>query len=601
MPSCLHNKRIFKVINNCNKLSDWLAIHKSPKNPYQKYINAYNKYCIVLDEYIPKLHKLQLKFNTNFKIINSQIHNTKQSTNPENISLHINNYTQLIQDAQRNIDTITEHLQSLYDTELEHINTYKPLNRISRIRLLSLNFQITTTLINKRLSLHNQFIINKLANLRRHETDNIIITELANKSPNFHNFTTIHIPIRIQKIINKGPSFIPTNPSEDPDTCHVELYKSILLSLKKLANKNILHSIFHNSTPTPFNNFKLHKKSQLNKLNTLLSHPRIYKNTFEYIHATLNEFTNIPQDKLMKTNPTLFHNVTIEDIKSIQTLAKNNDIIIRISDKNMGLCINNTSWYINEYYRQINCNTYSSLGKFDTHSIDNLINSAKNDLIHLFSSNHLPRCAKSDTIVISDFIKSKNIKLPSMDILPKVHKLINPPSPSNEHLLKGRPIITAHSWITSPISKALGFYLNILISRFEDKFLELNFTWPIINSSCQLIDQIKDIDINYFDDISIITFDFENLYTNISHETILDTLFKITSICDYDHTYFKYFIQLYNFTCKYSNFSIGKHLFKQNTGVQMGSYHRHKLPTLFLHIANIPFLDIFITFNPSFC
>ena len=85
----------------------------------------------------------------------------------------------------------------------------------------------------------------------------------------------------------------------------------------------------------------------------------------------------------------------------------------------MGLCINNTSWYINEYYRQINCNTYSSLGKFDTHSIDNLINSAKNDLIHLFSSNHLPRCAKSDTIVISDFIKSKNIKLPSMDILLK--------------------------------------------------------------------------------------------------------------------------------------------------------------------------------------
>ena len=237
MPSCLHNKRIFKVINNCNKLSDWLAIHKSPKNPYQKYINAYNKYCIVLDEYIPKLHKLQLKFNTNFKIINSQIHNTKQSTNPENISLHINNYTQLIQDAQRNIDTITEHLQSLYDTELEHINTYKPLNRISRIRLLSLNFQITTTLINKRLSLHNQFIINKLANLRRHETDNIIITELANKSPNFHNFTTIHIPIRIQKIINKGPSFIPTNPSEDPDTCHVELYNQSFSALKNLQTK----------------------------------------------------------------------------------------------------------------------------------------------------------------------------------------------------------------------------------------------------------------------------------------------------------------------------------------------------------------------------
>ena len=151
---------------------------------------------------------------------------------------------------------------------------------------------------------------------------------------------------------------------------------------------------------------------------------------------------NIPHNTILKVNPNRLHNVTLQDIKDIQHLSNNKDIIIRISETNMGLCICNTSWYINEYKRQINCSTYTSLGHFDTNIVTNLITSAKQDINLIFTNNNIPKSADSDFKEITSFLKTKIIKIPSMDILPKVHKLNSPPCPSNESKLKGRPIIT---------------------------------------------------------------------------------------------------------------------------------------------------------------
>ena len=39
---------------------------------------------------------------------------------------------------------------------------------------------------------------------------------------------------------------------------------------------------------------------------------------------------------------------------------------------------------------------------------------------------------------------------------------------------------------------------------------------------------------------------------------------------------------LYSFTCKYSNFTGGNYLFKQNIGVQMGSYYSGQIANLVL-------------------
>lgn len=119
--------------------------------------------------------------------------------------------------------------------------------------------------------------------------------------------------------------------------------------------------------------------------------------------------------------------------------------------------------------------------------------------------------------------------IPYFNLYPKLHKLTNDASPSNLKILKGRPIITAHSWITSNPSKFLGRELNNIIEQLKDLFLENNSNFPIISSSFELLKHINNINIDsYFNYINFITFDFSSLYTNIK---ISDTITAIINSC----------------------------------------------------------------------
>ena len=60
------------------------------------------------------------------------------------------------------------------------------------------------------------------------------------------------------------------------------------------------------------------------------------------------------------------------------------------------------------------------------------------------------------------------LQLPYMK-LPKVHKLDKPASNDNLNKLTGRPIITAHSWITSNPSRLLGTELDNIILQLKKK------------------------------------------------------------------------------------------------------------------------------------
>ena len=92
-----------------------------------------------------------------------------------------------------------------------------------------------------------------------------------------------------------------------------------------------------------------------------------------------------------------------------------------------------------------------------------------------------------------------------MNIYPKVHKLHHEASPNNLTDLKGRPIITAHSWITSNPSRLLGLELDSLINKLHLKFSEHNLSFPILKNTHQLINfeqhqptQYNRLHINFF-------------------------------------------------------------------------------------------------------
>ena len=70
---------------------------------------------------------------------------------------------------------------------------------------------------------------------------------------------------------------------------------------------------------------------------------------------------------------------------------------------------------------------------------------------------------------ILDNITQQNLQLPYMKLLTKVHKLDHSRRLTNQpsQKLTGRPIITAHGWITSNPSRLLGTKLDSIISRLE--------------------------------------------------------------------------------------------------------------------------------------
>ena len=122
----------------------------------------------------------------------------------------------------------------------------------------------------------------------------------------------------------------------------------------------------------------------------------------------------------------------------------------------MGWALLPTTWFTNEYKRQLqDTHTYQLIDNFniEQHIKDSnkLILNMKTRFANLITRN------KHNLL---DPLQPEHIQLPYMKLLPKVHKLISTASPNNVTDLTGRPIITAHSWTTSNISRLLGTELD---------------------------------------------------------------------------------------------------------------------------------------------
>lgn len=117
-------------------------------------------------------------------------------------------------------------------------------------------------------------------------------------------------------------------------------------------------------------------------------------------------------------------NIYQHRLKILYNAAKSNQIVFNIADKNLGLCINDTTWYMDEYSRHLSdTHTYQELDyNLLTHILDTSI-SKLHGLYHKYLRNPPKHESNKD---IKSFYKRKtylDIKLPSLNIVPKPHKL----------------------------------------------------------------------------------------------------------------------------------------------------------------------------------
>ena len=81
--------------------------------------------------------------------------------------------------------------------------------------------------------------------------------------------------------------------------------------------------------------------------------------------------------------------------------------------------------------------------------------------------------------------------LPSLNLLPKVHKLKERTSQNNENLLTGRPIVTGYGWCTIEASKFLQKKLGTILCNFKKYLIANGLPNSILGNSNELVEVIK--------------------------------------------------------------------------------------------------------------
>lgn len=219
---------------------------------------------------------------------------------------------------------------------------------------------------------------------------------------------------------------------------------------------------------------------------------------------------------VMRTHP-VPDNVTPELRRAMFELQDDPSIVVKPSDKNMGLCILDRSWYIAECLRQLgSIDTYVPVS---TPDMPQTIERLKQRAMQLadFYRPYLP----ADVYKYLQAAAAANHIVPFFYLLPKVHKL---PAVTRQHLhlLKGRPIAACHSWVTNPMSVYLADVLNDTCFRLFPQ---------VLPDSKTLVSLLENTTVPQH--AFLVTFDVESMYPSIENAGAVAACSNAAAQCGY--------------------------------------------------------------------
>jgi translation initiation factor IF-1 len=234
------------------------------------------------------------------------------------------------------------------------------------------------------------------------------------------------------------------------------------------------------------------------------------------------------------------------DVRSIKDFLQSSELLLKITDKNLGLAAISKPWYLEECRRMLADEaTYDYITKEDLEyyqhealvRIREIVQSAA------FSEN------------VSEFLlaSTEDRGIPEFHAIPKVHKTV----------WKLRPIVPSHSWVTRRASEVCDFVLRAFHRR--------EMPW-IVDSTREVLAHIAGKTITRSDRIWIVTGDVESFYTNVNTaettELIHTALSGLDSSHGIDHNYVLHLLQVV-MLC--NCFSFNDEFYHQINGVAMGT------------------------------
>ena len=185
------------------------------------------------------------------------------------------------------------------------------------------------------------------------------------------------------------------------------------------------------------------------------------------------------------------------NINELKLFLDKHNLLVKPSDKNLGLCILSKGWYKSEVLRQLNNKKFYSKVTLDEHQIKQTV---RNNLVTLVKIMKID--PDSD---VYQFIFHKRLQrtIPKFYIIPKIHK----------EVMTGRPIVASANWLTT----------NLSIWITDELKKELSRCPYVLKDSTSLINYIERNKESLTEGI-FITIDVESLYTNMDIEMVIRIL-----------------------------------------------------------------------------
>jgi len=398
---------------------------------------------------------------------------------------------------------------------------------------------------------------------------NRFFPQIANQE--IHILSEKYQPTPLEKaVLSLGLNFIPT-PALSTKEAMLKEFDEFANSLRR--RKRLLKSRIDPTVCTNNIYIALRKLKIKNPTNTLMESPLPANSPLENFLA-ISRFSL--SEMLDKSTKQIKSNRASNQIrKALLSLKRNKGIVIKPSYKNLGVCIMDVDFYMNECYRQLNDET--AYTKYTTHPNYNGIFATLRRI--LFTHNFLYNKDNSLTYLAKFLLRPqimKEFKIGKFYILPKIHK----------PKFSGRPIVNCIETFTSFTSRLVDKLLQPIMKSFR----------TFIQDSNELILHLDSM--KFQKDVVFFTADVVNLYPLIDINAGLTELTEALNLHNTPNSDF--IIKLAKWTLNNNYFTFDNKIFKQTKGVAMGQSIAVSFACIYMSMLEMKCFKKCKSLRPSF-
>lgn len=399
-----------------------------------------------------------------------------------------------------------------------------------------------------------------------------------------HNFLTASAPFTPfeRLFLANGLRFVCTPPSKNP--IYIKHYFNDLTRGWPRFTRSLVHRIVHEqgSNALPY----LPKFTVRNALRS-----QIYAERQEDEHRThlgaqftlLDQYRNSTLNMLQRsaaldTHRTLMQqqrpNHSQRDADFVRCLMSDASITIKPADKNLGMVLIDTSWYVAELQRMLSDRvTYSPLSRFRTvtrgvgrmrkevqqpYNVD-IMQKELHDKLSTLVDRHTATLALWNPVHSNQLLKYlrtavtlNTCVLPGIYLLIKVHKV----------RLCGRPIVPSTHWLTTPASKVVDHLLQEVLREAKLEHL--------VKDTKSFVVELERISVPDCDTL-LLTADIATLYTNIDTDLGLRLVREFLNERKVSAHHSELIMDMLEFVMRNSWLGFGDKVFHQIDGTAMGT------------------------------